>query len=333
MHRYETLSSTAEEFMGGWLKALTSGPDEETMKKLDGLLDTGVKLHTGGGLSGVHQFQGVPEVKKHLESERARYGGGLTHTTRVLGANEDTDVVFLMIESKPSSMTDHTSPFIEVLKLDIMLDDGTRKISSITSRRHLSSSELAKLAGGNPMGKVLTAPSPMRLVESRQEGVTPEMIGDFAHAYCDARTSASADRHELAVHLDNVFEMYDPLGLVPLLKSSDEVTDEAKAHAGIVGKDLLLERMGKMLKRYDVETCLRDTATSRDSNVGFVHWYAQVTTKSPSLEIEGLPGVDEGDGQCFVVEGLDVVIFDKEGGVRAVWGFRDPMDWERDLMR
>lgn len=53
-------------------------------------------------------MQGVPEVKKHLESERARYGGGLTHTIRVLGANEDTDVVFLMIESKPSSMTDHT---------------------------------------------------------------------------------------------------------------------------------------------------------------------------------------------------------------------------------
>lgn len=57
MHRYETLTSTAEEFMSGWLQVLKSGPDDEVMKKLDGLMGSGVKLYTGGGLNGVRTFE------------------------------------------------------------------------------------------------------------------------------------------------------------------------------------------------------------------------------------------------------------------------------------
>lgn len=79
------------------------------------------------------------------------------------------------------------------------------------------------------------------------QGVSPVVMEEFAHAYCDARTSSQGDKHELAEFMDNAFEMYDPLGLVPLLKSSDEVTDQAKATAGVVAKQLQLERLSKLL--------------------------------------------------------------------------------------
>lgn len=72
-------------------------------------------------------------------------------------------------------------PFVEVLKLDLLLDDGFRQITSITTRRHMSTSELGKLVGGNPMGKVLDAPSPMHLIEKR-EGVSAVMPCSFSHA-------------------------------------------------------------------------------------------------------------------------------------------------------
>ncbi|MEW5319466.1 MAG: hypothetical protein WDW38_010616 [Sanguina aurantia] len=235
VHRNEVLTSTALEFMRAWVEVMASDMDSQSVHKLQSLMDTNVRVHFWGGLDcASHQAQGYAGVEQRLRKEKERCGASVEHSVCILGTNEESDVVFLLMESKPAGM-----------------------------------------GGYNRWG---SAGIP---------GVPPAAMADFARDYCRARSSAHFSTHTLSKRLDDSFEVYDQLGMLPLLVNRGETPDHAKSHVGVMDEKVLMERLSKLMAKYDVQTCLEDFASSRDANIGFVHWESELTLKPSHSSASG----------------------------------------------
>lgn len=73
-----------------------------------------------------------------------------------------------------------------------------------------------------------------------------------------------------------------------------------------------------LLYRYDIDCHLVDNAISQEHNAGFTHWCSAVTNRETQEQ--------------YHVEGIEVELFCDDGRFKHVWLFRDPMDFERDLL-
>ncbi|KAG2438495.1 hypothetical protein HXX76_005046 [Chlamydomonas incerta] len=133
-HRAQVLLDTATEFCRAWMAGRMEGPTARVLQHLGPLVsdDVGVEVH---GLLTHCADRGLDGMARLLAPEQRPAGLQLRHWhCRVCAANEDTDVVFCLLELRAEDEQGRHRSCYQVLKLDMLLDDTSRRVTRVLER-------------------------------------------------------------------------------------------------------------------------------------------------------------------------------------------------------
>jgi hypothetical protein len=258
--------------------------------------------------------KGLDFLRQQLEKENSTYQ---LQDFRIVAsaASEQDDTFFGLVEYKYTSKAaggSDTCTGYKVLEIDVMIDDGARKVVCICERGQLSPEDVPQGAAALCNTNVF----PVDRLGSFPSGVKTDTVVENVRAWCKARSSGQSE-DVLDGALDSSFRLYDAFGLLPSLVGPEH---DAKPEAAVVPYDKVKDLVRQSKSRYEVDCHLVDAAVAQDANVGFAHWRSHFTPK-------------EGNGNKFTLEGIEVEVFGQDGNLSDIWLFRDPMDFEREMLR
>ncbi|GLC45013.1 hypothetical protein PLESTM_001675600 [Pleodorina starrii] len=236
-HRAQQLLDTASEFVGYWMLGRQEGPTGRVMTGLRQMAAEDVTADVHGLL--VHTRDVGPDgLARLLDSAHRPTGLTLKHWhSRVCAANEDTDTVFCLVEMRAEDEEGRPRSAYQVLKLDLLLDDGARRVTAVLERGQWD-------AVGDDLTPLLLAPMIEREVrEEEVEGVVRE---EEEEAMADWEAEAKLEDQEAAAAAAAA-AAEQPYPHLPRRHGGSRDrpmrTRSARAGGEVVGSDLPVERI------------------------------------------------------------------------------------------
>lgn len=311
-HRVETVNAIGREMVEAWFQGIKEG-SKAASGALEQYCGAEITFCRNQALE-AEKGKGLDFLRQQLDKESSQYQ---LQDFRIVAsaASDEDDTFFGLVEYKYTSKaagSSDTCTGYKVLEIDVMIDDGARKVTSIHERGQLSPEDV-------PQGGAALCNStvfPVDRLGSFPSGVKADTVKDNVRAWCKARSSGESE-DALDSALDSSFRLYDAFGLLPSLVGPEH---SAKAEAAVVPYDKVKDLLKQSKSRYNVDCHLVDVAVSQDANVGFSHWRSHFTPK-------------EGDAKKFTMEGIELEVFAQDGKLSDIWLFRDPMDFEREMLK
>lgn len=311
-HRAQILTETAREFLHAYNRGVEAGP-EAAMPALQSVTDPNIHVlvdsigHRVSGYGSDALKQMIAEGHKGAEADKAQKLREV-----ICAANDEEDCVFCLLETKYPKAAGY-----QVVKLDVLLDETARRVESLRMRGQQTPSAAEKLARPSEAGYDLHpfTPFPFDHVEKRSaQEMDPSKMQNVSQGWCDARSSGKSE-DVLDGILAPDFKLWDAYGVLPVLC---DPAKRAQPDACVVPRAAIKDIVRSMKDRYHISCDLQESAFSTDNNVGFTHWISHITNKQT--------------GEEFKVDGMEVEIYDRDGKLRDIWLFRDPMDFEKDTL-
>eukprot|EP00879_Flechtneria_rotunda_P001512 GHRR01001669.1.p1 GENE.GHRR01001669.1~~GHRR01001669.1.p1 ORF type:complete len:348 (+),score=79.80 GHRR01001669.1:3367-4410(+) len=235
----------------------------------------------------------------------------------VAALQDDTYFALVEYKYKPKHTPDaFTNVGYKIMELDTMYDDTCLKVTSLSERSSFSPEDLAVMGQSDAGIKAMssTTPFPEHEVTDYPTGLENEVVVNNLKTWCKARSSGESEVI-LDSALDHSFKLWDAYGMLPMLC---DPARRAEPDACVVGFTDLKDMIKQTKHRYLVTCKMIDNGVSLDKNVAFTHWCSSITNKQSK--------------QHFNIEGLEVDIFGSDGKLKNIWQFRDPMDFELDML-
>eukprot|EP00879_Flechtneria_rotunda_P000579 GHRR01000687.1.p1 GENE.GHRR01000687.1~~GHRR01000687.1.p1 ORF type:complete len:358 (+),score=93.51 GHRR01000687.1:1338-2411(+) len=232
-------------------------------------------------------------------------------------SHDDTYFALVEYKYKPKHTPDaFTNVGYKIMELDTMYDDTCLKVTSLSERSSFSPEDLAVMGQSDAGIKAMssTTPFPEHEVTDYPTGLENEVVVNNLKTWCKARSSGESEVI-LDSALDHSFKLWDAYGMLPMLC---DPARRAEPDACVVGFTDLKDMIKQTKHRYLVTCKMIDNGVSLDKNVAFTHWCSSITNKQSK--------------QHFNIEGLEVDIFGSDGKLKNIWQFRDPMDFELDML-
>jgi hypothetical protein len=311
-HRVETVNAIGREMVEAWFQGIKEG-SQAASGALEQYCGPEIVFCRNQALES-DKGKGLEFLRQQLDKESSQYQ---LQDFRIVAsaASDQDDTFFGLVEYKYTSKAagaNESCTGYKVLEIDVMMDDGARKVVSLHERGQLSPEDVPQGAAALCNSTVF----PVDRLGSFPSGLEPGTVVDNVRAWCKARSSGESE-DVLDGALDSSFRLYDAFGLLPSLVGSEHT---AKPEAAVVPYDKVKELVKQSKSKYEVDCHLVDAAVSQDANVSFSHWRSHFT---PS----------QGDGKKFTMEGIEVEVFGKDGKLSDIWLFRDPMDFEREMLQ
>lgn len=315
-HRCEQINSIGREMVDAWFKGVKEG-SKATSAAMEQYCDQSIEFRRNQALE-AEKGQGLDFLRQQLDKENSQYD---LESYRIVAsaASDQDDTFFGLVEYKYTPKTGSSSSGsclgYKVLEIDVMMDDGARKVTCIHERGQMSPEDVPEAAAALCNSTVF----PMDRLTAFPSGVKSEQVVDNIRAWAKARSSGESE-DVLDGALDSSFRLYDAFGLLPSLTGPEH---SAKAEAAVVPYDKVKEIVKQSKSRYSVDCHLVDAAVSPSANVAFSHWRSRFSGGDK----------DSKDSKGFSLEGIEVVVFGQEGKLTDIWLFRDPMDFEREMLQ
>ncbi|GBF99214.1 hypothetical protein Rsub_11421 [Raphidocelis subcapitata] len=234
----------------------------------------------------------------------------------VAGA-DDTFFALVRFSYHLEALHGETSPSegFKVFELEVFVDDTKRIVTAMQERSQLAPEDVGAFSTID-RAQVSSAPFPSDRLGPYPAGLDNAKVHAAAEAWCKARCSGNMVE-PLCTVLAPSFRLHDAYGLLPVLCDPARMAAGA-ADACVVDRERVMEIIEASKERYEIDCHSVDCAVSADHNVAFTHWRSQVKNRS--------------SGAKFCVEGIEVDLFDGQGRLTDVFLFRDPMDFERDML-
>lgn len=348
-HRAETLESVTKEFSHGWSQGLCGGVTHHTLEVFEPMCDPSLEVRSVHPM-GCSSCKGVEALSAKLARDfKALSGAAVKDEVKVLltGSNDASDISFCLLQLPPMAKPAEGAPASAahdpsymLLKMDWLLDDTVRRVTSVIER--------GQLAGGfdlpikqkqmdaskklQQIGCTQTPQFPTHLITpwavhaegTRPGAPCPDMVEKVQKAlgsWVAARSSQHSATDMMAqAGCTNDFQMFDGYGLMPMMcEVASANVGETGGNSCMLRKEQVQNVLDAVKKVYDVECRVVDCAVSLNEAAGFVHWKATHRNKQT--------------GNTFDVEGMEVDLFEPStGALRAVYLFGDALDFENQLI-
>lgn len=306
--RNDRLVETAKQFVNNMMRC-KNGEADNACSTMDQYVDEQVeyRMYNVGSWEG---GKGLPAFDSQVRRSGAKFHVK-SHRVIACAANPETDVVFCMVES----FLEDSSVHYQLFKIAMLLDETANRVVEVVSRGQLTQENLRTLAKDPSLAHPLTA-FPVHDIVSHTKNFSLDVAQKAGQAWCKARCSGAAEDALDSVTNMERFRLWDAYGVLPVLcDPSKSAMRDACVVPGTAIKDII--RSAKT--GYDIDCKLVDTAASDEFNLAFNQWQSKVTNKE--------------SGKKFLMEGMEVVLFDDAGRVTDIWMFRDPMDSERAMLQ
>eukprot|EP00879_Flechtneria_rotunda_P000344 GHRR01000435.1.p1 GENE.GHRR01000435.1~~GHRR01000435.1.p1 ORF type:complete len:370 (+),score=100.51 GHRR01000435.1:174-1283(+) len=315
-HREHKVCSLGTEVVNSWFKGIAMGP-AAALDNLRQDTDESVEycskhvLHCHKGKGQDYLLARLTDQSKAMEL--------VNHRILASAACSHDDTYFALVEYKykPKHTPDaFTNVGYKIMELDTMYDDTCLKVTSLSERSSFSPEDLAVMGQSDAGIKAMssTTPFPEHEVTDYPTGLENEVVVNNLKTWCKARSSGESEVI-LDSALDHSFKLWDAYGMLPMLC---DPARRAEPDACVVGFTDLKDMIKQTKHRYLVTCKMIDNGVSLDKNVAFTHWCSSITNKQSK--------------QHFNIEGLEVDIFGSDGKLKNIWQFRDPMDFELDML-
>lgn len=317
-HREERICSLGSEVVNAWFGGIKSGA-ESARACLTKDADTAVTYRSNQLLRN-HHGQGVDYLVRRInfKHEQMVLGG---HEILATAACSQDDTFFALVKY---TYTPKLFPNKEgrecvgykIMEMDVMYDDTVLKIMGIHERNSLAPDDLAPVASVDSAheGAAFT-PFPEADLAPYPKGLPEEVVLANTRAWCQARSSGQPETLLDAV-LDPSFRLWDAYGVLPVLCDPKR---RGAVDACCVPYDHVKDIIRQTKTRYDIKCKLIDQAVSCERNAAFTHWRSRVVNKA--------------NGEPFEIEAIEVDLFGKDGKLKDIWMFRDPMDVEKAMLQ
>jgi len=356
-HRAESLESVAKEFTKAWGTALLTGAtDKQVFDTLVGpLCDTSVSVQSIHPM-GCTQGKGPEGMwAKLMRDHKALAGGQPAGPVKLLlaGANDSDDTAFVMLELPPMSakpkvagVMDASGPSAAsdtsymLLKVEMLLDDTVRRVTSVMERGQLAggfdlpvaqqamAGDKAHHQQGCPKTPVF--PTHMIMPWARQSAKTPgapcpdmvQRVEESLKSWVKARCSGQNTREMMkAAGCTDDFQLFDGYGLMPMMcdvvadAKPETAVQTASMRSCVLRGNQVADLLDACKGVYEIDAHVVDYAVSVNEAAGFVHWKGTHRNKKT--------------GETLEVEGMEVDLFEpSSGALRAVYLFGDALDNE-----
>ncbi|PNW81807.1 hypothetical protein CHLRE_06g261050v5 [Chlamydomonas reinhardtii] len=192
-HRAQVLLDTATEFCGAWMAGRMEGPTERVLHGLGPLVSDDVEVEVHGLMSHCRDKVGgaCPGLARLLSPELRPAGLSLRHWhCRVCAADEGGDVVFCLLELRAEDEGGRSRSCYQVLKLDMLLDDTSRRVQRVGGETVLERGQW-DVAGDGTTPLLLSYASAH---EGEYAGAQPDFGAPTSHT--DSSSSSSSDAVE-----------------------------------------------------------------------------------------------------------------------------------------
>jgi len=328
VHRAEQLEGVARDFSTAWVSALYSGLTPHTLDKLEQLIDPDAVVKSAHPM-GCTRHKGLDAVRTKLQRDhQALSKAGVKEQQAgdvkvvLVGSNDASDTAYCLLQLP--AMGKDADPNMLLLKMDIMNDDSTRRVTSVDERGHLAGgfAELGKAMSSDEMHKKQDGclpHFPSELIKpwantDANQGDVMQKVQQRLEAWARARASCCNEDERLQqAGCTSDFKLLDAFGMLPFqtpVQGGGQLSDTNHCELGL---KQVAEVFKAVKDKYDVEVTLVDSAVCMKEAAAFTHWKATHHNKK--------------DNTTWDVEGMEVNIMDPStGGLKAVYLFRDALD-------
>lgn len=253
--------------------------------------------------------KGATALMNHIQRLSRKYQVK-KHEILAWGQNSAEDTAFALVEA---ALEDGSTVY-QIFKVGILLDETTNCVVDLLVRGHLSEESISHMSHA-PWGAKPITPFPKDRLVKRTEAFNENVAHRAAAAWCKARcTGESSDLVKPVFDLAH-FHLWDAYGVLPVLC---DPTKRARADACVLDGSKLDDVINAAKQNFDIRCHLVESAASPTHNLCFNQWYSELK--------------DQESNRCYVMEGVEVMLFDAEGRVSDIWMFRDPTDQERNTI-
>jgi hypothetical protein len=229
------------------------------------------------------------------------------------------DTFFALVEYKYKSKVlgdPRVNVGYSLMEMDVMYDDTVLKVMAIHERKSLAPEDVSVIASLDSAHDAGNAtPFPEDDLTDYPHGLNNETVLANTKAWCQARSSGQPES-VLDRVLDPSFRLWDAYGVLPVLCDPSK---RGAVDACVVPYHHVKDIIKQTKERYNIKCKMIDNAVSLSKNVGFTHWRSRIVNKS--------------NNNAFEIEAVEVDLFGKDGKLKDIWMFRDPMDVEVEMLQ